>query len=302
MPTTPIPFASHPVSAAPLLCGVSGWEHRAWDHILYPAHPDRNFHPLRFLSARMDLLEADSTFLETPRPETTGLWAAHVAANPAFRFTVRLHRDFSHERDLAEPKVDSFHEAMAPLTQARRLGAVVMQMPASFRFTAENRDYLIRLRRTFHQYPLIAELRHRSWSADEALGTLVDYHIGLANLDQPEAAFAMEKASRLTSPIGYVKLHGRFPVPGHYDFDDRGAAAPVAYSYGVAELEGWQKRIEYLQRFAERVCVVFANSTAACSVTNSLQLASFLEAGRPGHRLPSRPTAAQTEPRRFRAA
>ena len=57
-----------------------------------------------------------------------------------------------------------------------------MQFPWSFRFTSENRAFLIDLRRTFHEFPLVAELRHASWLADEAKGTLIDYKIGFCNI------------------------------------------------------------------------------------------------------------------------
>ena len=263
--------------AAPLRCGVAGWEHPEWDHCVYPHPRSRGFHPLRFLSTRVDCLEADSTFRRIPRPETTALWAAHVAGNPEFRFTVRLYRDFTHERQLDDAKVAAFCEAIRPLQRAKRLGSVVMQMPASFRFTQENRDYLIRLRRTFHEFPLVAELRHRSWSADEALGTLVDYHVGFANLDQPEAACAMTPSSRLTNGIGYFKFYGRGPIPGHLDFDDEQSPAAAPYLYTLANLEASLQRVDYVRRFAREVYVTFANTASACSLTNALQMQSLLE-------------------------
>jgi uncharacterized protein YecE (DUF72 family) len=268
-------------NAAPLRCGVAGWDHGDWDHCLYPHPRSRSFHPLRYLASRVDCLEADSTFLRIPRPETTALWAAHTSANPDLRFTVRLHRDFTHERRLEPTQLAAFFEAMSPLQRARKLGCVVMQMPASFRFNTENRDYLIRLRRAFHKFPLVAELRHRTWAADEALGTLVDYHIGFANLDQPEASCAMPPSSKLTTGIGYFKFHGRSPIPGHFDFDATTAKQAAPYLYTLADLEASRQRIEYVRRFASEVYVSFANSAAACSMTNALQMESMLDVARP---------------------
>jgi uncharacterized protein YecE (DUF72 family) len=246
----------------------------------------------------------ESTFRRIPRPETTALWASHVAANPDFRFAVRLHREFTHERNLDPASIEAFHEAMGPLARARRLGCLVMQMPASFKFTAENRGYLIRLRRIFHEFPLVAELRHRSWAADEALGTLVDYHIGFANLDQPESVCAMQPSSRLTTGIGYFKLHGRTAIPGHLDFEDEGAAPAGPYLYSLADLEAWQRRIDYVRRFASDVYVAFANSASACSLTNALQMESLLDRGHSAtRRAPqARPQMAATQALPFRAA
>ena len=291
-------------SAAPLRCGVAGWEHPSWDSQVYPNPRPRNFHPLRYLAARVDSLEIESTFRRTPRPETTALWAAHVVANPNFRFAVKLHRDFTHERQLDAAHVEACHEAMRPLSRAKRVGCVVMQMPASFRFTAENRSYLIQLRRTFHEFPLVAELRHRSWAADEALGTLVDYHIGFANIDQPETVCAMPPSSRLTNGLGYFKLHGRGAMPGHFEFDDAGKPAAQPFLYTLADLEGWAQRINYVRRFANEVFVTFANNASACSLTNVLQMERLLETPQPQTRKAThqRPDFAATPLLPFRAA
>jgi uncharacterized protein YecE (DUF72 family) len=152
-----------------------------------------------------------------------------------------------------------------------------MQLPASFRFTAENREYLIRLRRTFSEFPLVAELRHSSWSLDEATGVLVDYHVGMANLDQPANSTALEPASRLTSSIGFCKLFGPGPIPGHFEFDDTAAAPAAPFLFSVPELDAWAKRINYIRRFAREVYVVFANAPAGCSLTNALQIESLLD-------------------------
>ena len=86
-----------------------------------------------------------------------------------------------------------------------------MQFPWSFRFTVENREFLIRLRRTFSEFPLVAEMRHSSWMAEEAVGTFLDYRIGFCNIDQPDYTRAMPPTAFLTSGIGYVRLHGRNP-------------------------------------------------------------------------------------------
>ncbi len=86
-----------------------------------------------------------------------------------------------------------------------------MQFPWSFRFTAENKDFFIRLRRAFHEFPLVAEMRHSSWMAEEAVGVFLDYRVGFCNIDQPEYTRAMPPTAYLTSGVGYVRLHGRNP-------------------------------------------------------------------------------------------
>jgi uncharacterized protein YecE (DUF72 family) len=153
-----------------------------------------------------------------------------------------------------------------------------MQFPWAFRFTPENREFLIRLRRAFHEFPLVAEMRHASWLAEEAIGTFLDYHIGFCNIDQPEYTSAMPPTAYLTSGIGYVRLHGRNPKNSLGAFDRQSPARlrQHDYLYSEEEMEGWAKRIERINRYAEATFVVFNNDAEAKSVVNALQLQSLL--------------------------
>ena len=135
-------------------CGVSGWMHSGWDRAVFPRPQARGFHPLEFLAQRLDTLEIDSTLYQFHRPELVKLWGAKVSHNDQFKFTARLHRQFTHERQLEEASVALFTQGLRPLLDRGQLGALLMQFPSSFRFTGENRDFLIRLRRAFSAFPL----------------------------------------------------------------------------------------------------------------------------------------------------
>lgn len=280
-------------------CGVSGWAHASWERAVYPRPRGRGFHALDFLAGRLDTLEIDSTFYQFVRPELARLWGAQAGHNPLFKFTARLHRQFTHERELDDRSVARFTEGLKPLLDRGQLGALLMQMPSSFRFTSENRDFLIKLRRAFSEFPLVAELRHASWTVDEAIGTLVDYRIGFCNLDQPRAVRAAAPSSRLTTRVGYVKLYGPSAGPAFAEFDDRAATrngqrTGNSHLFTLAEMESWQPRIEHLRRFADEVYVVFANDGEGKSVVNSLQMQSLLGGGHGAS--PARPSVAALAP------
>jgi uncharacterized protein YecE (DUF72 family) len=152
-----------------------------------------------------------------------------------------------------------------------------MQFPWTFRYTVENREYLIALRRTFHEFPLVAEMRHESWMHEEALGTLIDYHVGFANIDQAAYTKAMPPASFVTSPIGYVRLHGRNPQDWQREFG-RGTR-PIAahdYLYSQKELLEWKPRIEHVQQHSAMTFVFANNDVGGKSVANALQLEQIL--------------------------
>lgn len=278
----------------PLRCGVSGWTHSDWDRSVYPRPQSRGFHALDFLAQRLDALEIDSTFYQFHRPELVRLWGAKVAHNSLFKFTARLHRQFTHERQLDDAAAAAFADSLRPLLDRGQLGALLMQFPSSFRFTGENRDFLIKLRRSFSQFPLVAELRHGSWTVEEAIGTLVDYKIGFCNLEQPRTLRATSPASWLTTRVGYVKLYGPKVGPAFDEFDDsaatrNGQRTGNDHLFSLAEMEAWQPRIEHLRRFAEEVYVIFGNDGAGKSVVNALQMQSLLQSERVS--APERPAA-----------
>ena len=260
-----------------LYCGPSGWSYPHWNGIVYPKLKPRGFHALEELSTYFDAVEINTSFYQSIQPELATLWVKKVAQNPKFLFTVKLGRRFTHERSLAPAEIARFKEGLWPFQRARKLGCVLMQFPWSFRYTEENRAFVIALRRAFHEFPLVAEMRHASWLHEEALGTLIDYRIGFANIDQAPYTKGMPPASILTSRIGYVRLHGRNPQHWEREFG-RPARAIAAhdYLYSPPELREWKQRIDNIQQHAATTFVFANNDAGGKSVVNALQLAQIL--------------------------
>ena len=267
-------------SETKILVGTAGWAYPYWNGVVYPNTFPPGFHPLEFMAKRVGCIEINSSFYQLLKTEIVKLWMKKVESNPDFQFTAKLHRQFTYERVLDQSRVDAFKQGLRPLLREKKLGALLMQFPWAFRFTAENQDFLIRLRRAFHDFPLVAEMRHASWLGEEAIGTLLDYRIGFCNVDQPEYTSAMPPTSHLTSAIGYVRLHGRNPLNSLGSFERQ--PSPGArirqhdYLYSETELAEWAKRIERIQRFAEKTFVVFNNDAAGKSVVNALQLEAMM--------------------------
>lgn len=260
-----------------LYCGPSGWSYPHWNGVVYPKLKPRGFHPLEQISKYFDAVEINTTFYQFIRPEVVRLWLRKVEENPKFQFTAKLNRRFTHERLIAAGEVAAFKEGLWPLLRAKKLGCVLMQFPWTFRYTEENREFLISLRRAFHEFPLVAEMRHGSWIQEEALGTLIDYHVGFANIDQAAYTNATPPSSYLTSPIGYVRLHGRNPQDWQREFGlSSRTIAPHDYLYAYEELIEWKPRIEHLTEHAANTFVFANNDVGGKSVVNALQLAQML--------------------------
>ncbi len=262
--------------------GTAGWSYPHWNGLVYPKAHAPGFHPLELIAKQLDAVEINSSFYQPLKPEVVKLWMRKVEAYPEFTFTAKLHQDFTHKRVLDHANISLFKEGLWPLLRAKKLGALLMQFPWSFRFTAENREFFIDLRRAFHEFPLVAEMRHSSWMAEEAIGTFLDYRVGFCNIDQPQYTRAMPPTAILTSDVGYVRMHGRNPKNSLGLFE-RSAFEPSAlrrrqhdYLYSPPELEEWAQRIEQTARFADRTFVVFNNDAAGKSFVNALQTRRLL--------------------------
>lgn len=290
-----------------LYCGPSGWSYAHWNNVVYPAHKSRGFHSLEFLSEYFDAIEINTTFYQSIRPEIARLWVQKVRANPKFLFTAKMNRRFTHDRILNAKEVAAFKEGLQPIKKAGKLGCLLMQFPWSFRFTEENRLFLTELRRAFHDYPLVGEMRHSSWMLEEALGTFIDYRIGFCNIDQASYTKAMPPTSYLTSAVGYVRLHGRNPRAWDQEFGrTENPAAQHDYLYSLAELTEWQSRI---RRIGENAMVAdtpvtdlsgirrFYQSAYIVSYNNYLlgkrcsQIRKYMGFGRQRYLLSSEPTS-----------
>lgn len=265
-------------SPSPVRCGPAGWSYPHWEGIVYPRPRPRGFHPLEYLAGYFDLVEINTSFYQDLRPEISRLWVSRVAANRRFVFTAKLNRRFTHERSLEAAETAAFVRGLAPIAEAGRLGCLLMQFPWSFRFTEENRAFLIRLRRALSRFPLVAEMRHSSWMREEALGMLIDYHIGFCNIDQPARFRAMPPTAILTTGIGYVRLHGRSGSDWLPKFDAPESSARRDYLYSLEELAEWKQRIERLRGFADNFFVVTTNDAGGRAAVNAWQLQRLLDA------------------------
>jgi uncharacterized protein YecE (DUF72 family) len=112
-----------------------------------------------------------------------------------FRFTAKLWRGFTHERNATAEDEKLVKDGMAPLAEADRLGAILMQFPISFQNTPDNRQYVAQLQRKFGEYPLVIEVRHRSWADESVLDFLSELGIGFCNIDQPLLGKALKPSA-----------------------------------------------------------------------------------------------------------
>jgi uncharacterized protein YecE (DUF72 family) len=263
--------------------GPAGWSYDDWKGIVYPKPAPRGFDPLAYLADYFDTVEINSSFYGPPRPSAVKTWLDRVSGHDRFRFTAKLHRRFTHDRKTAwtRDEVATVRAAMDPMHAAGKLGALLLQFPWSFRRTDESREWLDDLAAEFADYPLVLEVRHSSWNVPGFFAEIADRGIGFVNIDQPLFADSIEPSARVTSRVGYVRVHGR----NYQDWWRKGAGvyARYDYLYPARELKPWAERVEEVagQPETEEVYVVTNNHARGKAAANALMLNAMVE----GHRV-----------------
>jgi uncharacterized protein YecE (DUF72 family) len=262
----------------PIRVGVAGWDYPDWRGVLYPAPRPRGFDPVRYLANYIDVIEINSTFYRPVSVDVARKWAARVADLPKFRYTAKLYRRFTHERETAWTKAEvrETRAGLAVLHKAKALDALLVQFPWSFRNNEANREWLSDLAQAFAEFPLVVEVRHEGWNEPGFYAWLAEQSIGFVNVDQPLFRKSLKPSARSTSHVGYVRVHGR----NYMDWfrKDAGRDARYDYLYPASELEPWVERTVAIahDRTTENVDVVFNNHYRAQAVVNAVQFKALL--------------------------
>ncbi len=256
--------------------GPAGWSYEDWEGIVYPPHKGTKFDPLSYLADLFDTIEINSTFYRPPTPQMGKSWGRRVQINSRFKFTVKLYKNFTHERQaLTEADEKAFKNGLEPLMESRRLGALLLQFPYSFHNTEENRSYLKELVGKFKEYPLVLEIRHASWDRSPVYQFLRENHIGFCNIDQPQVSYSIGATKNVTSETGYLRLHGR----NAKDWFREGAGQNARYDYLYNEFELFEitERIRQIAKKAEEMYVIANNHYLGQAVCNGLEIKAKLE-------------------------
>jgi uncharacterized protein YecE (DUF72 family) len=257
--------------------GTAGWSYADWEGVLYPKPHPRGFDPLEYLSRYVDVVEVNSTFYRPVDADVARRWIDRVAHAPHFAFTAKLFKRFTHERDTAftRSEVAEVVRGFRPMHNARKLGAVLLQFPWSFRRNDDNRIWLDDVTRAFDEFPLVVEVRHESWSVPEFYEELAERGIGFVNIDQPLFKNSIKPSATATAPVGYVRIHGR----NYHEWfrKDAGVEARYDYLYPPVELQPWAERtVQVAEAGADEVYTIANNHYRAQAAVNAIQLKSMI--------------------------
>jgi len=259
-----------------IFIGPAGWSYPDWNGTVYPSHRSHDFHEASYLAEYFDTIEINTSFYQPLRPALATQWLDRVSSNERFMFTAKLWQKFTHEGGTTHEDEQAVRAGFDGLRGAGKLGAVLIQFPFSFHYTQENLAQLRKTLDAFQEYPLVVEVRHSSWSRKEFYALLQKHNVGFCNIDQPVIGRSVEPSNHATSPVGYVRLHGR-----RYDtwFSDDPTTPPEErynYLYSTKELEPWAERIRTVSDHAQATFVITNNHYQGKAIVNALQLIHLL--------------------------
>lgn len=221
--------------------GTSGYSYDDWVGPFYPEGTRKNEF-LDFYRHQFDTTELNFTYYRMP---TTGM-LANIAdkVDPGFLFSIKVPGEITHERnDDPLPAVEMFNGALDALKVRDNFACALAQFPYGFHLTDGNRDYLKRLREGFADTAVVVEFRNRDWVSEDTFDLLHDNGIGFCCVDQPQFESLLRPIALATSPIAYVRFHGRnYKKWWHHDE----AWERYDYEYKVDELQEWVPKIKAL--------------------------------------------------------
>jgi uncharacterized protein YecE (DUF72 family) len=195
-----------------------------------------------------------------------------------FEFVVKANRDMTHAEERRPEVFAAFRAALEPLLRRGNLGCVLGQFPWSFRNTPGNRDTLRWFRERMDGIPTVIEFRNSEWAEPATFGLLQELELGYCCVDEPALKGLMPRTVVATSPLGYVRFHGRNAAKW---WRHEHAYERYDYLYSESELEEWVPKIRALAEETDRVYVFFNNHYEGKAGQNARMMARLLNLALP---------------------
>jgi uncharacterized protein YecE (DUF72 family) len=257
--------------------GTSGWSYPpntgpgSWTGIFYPLSRTDE---LKFYSRYFNTVEINSTFYRPCASKTAESWVKRTPED--FEFTVKAWQQFTHKKDgWTSGDADQFKEGILPIAEAKKLGCILFQFPASFRHSTETMDRLRSLLELFEEYPKAVELRHRSWA--EVWPALASLNAVPAYIDEPKFKDSIRQDFEVVpGSLLYLRLHGR-RFDKWWQHEHRNER--YDYLYTREEIQPYAVRLKSVLENPDiqRAYIFFNNHPGAKAVVNAVMMRTELD-------------------------
>jgi uncharacterized protein YecE (DUF72 family) len=207
--------------------GIGGWTFEPWRGVFYPEGL-RQADELAYASARLPVIEINSTYYSSQKPESFAKWAA--ATPDGFVFTVKASRFCTNRKVLADAgeSIGKFlNQGLVELGD--RLGPILWQFMATKRFDPQDFEgFLNLLPESLEGRPLrhVVEVRHESFAEAAFLDLCRARNVAVCLTEHAEFPMIADP----TADFVYARL-----MAG----DDE-----IETGYAAEALDRWARRLE----------------------------------------------------------
>jgi len=267
--------------AGKILVGTASWT----DHVPFFPAGVRGTERLTWYAQRFPYVEIDSSFYHVPKAKTTAGWAETTPA--AFVMGIKAHKSMTlHERTDGVPVPASdtllgwFEEAVAPLRDRGKLGAILYQWPPWFKPSPASFEELVKARERHPQDQVAIEFRNRAWAEPETWARVTDLlseaRLTYCCVDEPQhGSGTMPPLVATTTPgLAMLRLHGRNKETWYRRVEKTGHR--FDYVYSPSELDEIAATVHVLAEAADAVHVAVNTNNGAQGPVNALALAEVL--------------------------
>jgi uncharacterized protein YecE (DUF72 family) len=247
-----------------IFIGTSGWHYNDWVGTFYPADIV-GYHELTYHARFFNTVENNSSFYRIASEPTYKTW--HKMTPPDYKFSIKLNKQITHVSKLqVSDEVRERITYILDTTQAlaEKLGALLIQLPASFRYDIEKLDAFLEffteeVRSRPFAFDLAIEFRNNYWFTEEVYTILRKYNVALVAANSSR----YPGARKVTASIAYIRMHGPTKL--------------FASSYSDEQLQELATYIINISSDVERVYVYFNNDFHGYAIKNACALQKLID-------------------------
>jgi uncharacterized protein YecE (DUF72 family) len=239
--------------------GTSGWHYPDWIGKFYP--PDiTGYNELKFFSEHFNTVENNSSFYRISKESTYKTWSRMTP--DMFRFSMKLNKLITHTNKLEltdEVKEKVIYILTSTQVLKEKLGAIVIQLPASFKPDLPKLEkflvfFTTEIAKREYKPDIAIEFRSKLWFNEEVYVLLRKYNVALVAAQSSRYPGIKE----ITADTCYIRLHGPKEL--------------FASKYSTAELEEWAAYISKAASKVRRIYVYFNNDFYGYALENAREL------------------------------
>ena len=276
--------------------------------VFYPPGASSAEDRLRFYATRFPVVEVDSTYYALPNRRTSEAWVERTPED--FVFDIKAHALMTgqptelnrlpkaikeelpselkekkriYRKDVPEELLDAvykqFREALGPLIEAEKLGAVFVQFPKWVFPSHEARELILETRQRL-DLPIAVEFRHGSWfnekNAERTVKFLEDNKVPYVAVDEPQGfkSSVPPVIVPTSSELAIFRFHGRNAES--WEKKNITPAERFRYLYDEDELADWTPKIASVANKTKETHAVYNNCFSNYGTTNAQEAAKLL--------------------------